>query len=119
MENWSHFGINNAMVIKQYNYVMKLKFPEIPEEDGLYDLFSELVEIDGYIMGLITNYLKTGIIDISKLDCDSEFIKLYTKVKGKYSELDEIIHYKYELDKLTDLFIKNKFKGPYSKKKDI
>ena len=106
MENWSHFGIDNDNVRKQYNHVMELKFPEIPEEDELYDLFSELAELDGYIMGIISKYLKTGIIDISKLDCDSEFMKLYYQVKGQYSEVEEIIHYKYELDKLMDLFIK-------------
>lgn len=106
MENGSHFGIDNDEIKKQYNYVMELKFPEIPEEDELYDLFSELVELDGYIIGIISKYLKTGIIDISKLDCDSEFIKLYSQIKGEYPELEKIIHYKYELDKLINFFIK-------------
>ena len=71
----------------------------------MYDLFSELVELDGYIMGLISSYLKNGEINTKLLECDEQFLELCSKIKNSSRELEEILNYKKELDKLISLFL--------------
>ncbi len=105
MEKLLHFGINRINVKEQYNRVLAYKFPDSPEDDNLYDLFSELVEIDGYIMGMVSKYLKNGEIDLEKLKCDDEFMRIYAQIGNISEEMYEIIKYKEELDKLIGLFI--------------
>ena len=104
MGNWSHFGIDRNSVKEQYNKILDCKFPEPPENDILYDLFTELVELDGYIMGIVSSYLKCGVVDRKKLKCDAEFLRIYSQINNSSKELDEILKYKKELDKLILLF---------------
>ena len=106
MENWLHFGIDNKSIKEQYNKVLKLTFPETPEDDLLYDLYSELVEIDGYIMGAVLTYLKKGKTNFNSLAWDEKFGRICAKISIHSEELEEILQYKRELDKLVLLFEK-------------
>ena len=110
MENWLHFGIDSKSIEEQYNKLLKLTFPETPEDDLLYDLYSELVEIDGYIMGAVLTYLKKGKINFNSLVCDEKFIQICERISIHSEELEEILQYKRELDKLVLLFEKRKDK---------
>lgn len=99
MEDWLHFGTKKK-VEKQYKIVEGMKFPEPPEEDELYDLFVELVELDGYVMGVASKYIKSGILTERLFHCDAEFLNIQHKINIKSQELDNILRYKEELDKL-------------------
>lgn len=110
MENWLHFGINNKSIEEQYNKMLKLSFPQAPDEDLLYDLYSELVEMDGYIMGAISAYLKKGKTNFNSLVCDAEFMQIFAQISIQSEELKEILQYKWELDKLVMLFEKQRDK---------
>lgn len=100
MENWLHFGINNVDIKKQYSIVLEMQFPNPPEEDELYDLFSELVEIDAYIMGVVSRYFKNGLVDKINCNYDEVFLQILDGVGVTSIELDYILQYKSELDKL-------------------
>lgn len=101
MENSLHFGIDKLS--KQYEKIVALKFPQIPEDDILYDLYSELVELDGYVMGIITTFIKEG--EKNDLLCyDSEFNEILSNIHKESDELESLISYKKELDNLTYIF---------------
>ncbi len=48
-----HSGINLKKLKIAYENFKKIPFPKQPEDDALYDLYSDLVEFDAYIAGLI------------------------------------------------------------------
>lgn len=43
---------------------IKLKFPNSPQNDELYDWFAELAETEPYYIGLIQRYIDGDIVDI-------------------------------------------------------
>lgn len=72
-ENWLHTGIDKTMLRKKFEVFEKLAFPSEPEEDSAYDLYTELIELDGHIAGLISSYLEDEKIKYELLDADNEF----------------------------------------------
>ena len=48
-----HSGINLIKLKIAYENFKKIPFPKQPEDDALYDLYSDLVEFGAYIAGLI------------------------------------------------------------------
>ena len=104
MENLLHFGIDKKAVEGQYNKILKIAFPQVPKDDMLYDLYAELVEIDGYIMGVVSTYLKSGEIKVQNLTCDESFVEIYEQLNLQSKELEEILRYKKELDELVFLY---------------
>lgn len=105
MERLLRFGISKNSLEKQYKKIWCLPFPETPESDELYDLFSELVELDCFIMGAVSSYLEEHKLLYNLDNCDREFNDLLRMVKVKSKELDSILSYKNELDKLIALLM--------------
>ncbi|CAD7289222.1 hypothetical protein LMG7974_01414 [Campylobacter majalis] len=85
---------------QEYKKVMETEFPPIPQEDELYDLFSELAELDGFVMGAVSSFIKQGNLDINIVNCRNEFDRLLSDVHIKSGELDLLVKYKQKLDKL-------------------
>jgi hypothetical protein len=73
MEDWLHSGIDKNVLEQEFTKLKNMKFPEKPVEDELFDLFSELVSLDGHIAGLVSSYLKDRPINCKLLDADGEF----------------------------------------------
>lgn len=102
-ENWSLFGIKKKRLIEKYQKLKGLSFPELPENDDLYDLYAELVLIDGHIAGLVSSYLKGNKINLELLHVDGEFNKLVTELKEKKHEMNGLsvyLKYKEKIDEL-------------------
>lgn len=55
MEKSLHFGIEFKKLKTAYDNFRKITFPEPPIADELYGIYSELVEFDAYIAGIIYN----------------------------------------------------------------
>ncbi len=87
-------------LVKKFEDFKNVKFPDAPEDDEIYDLFAELVELDGHIAGLISSYLKGKTIDFKLLDADSEFERISNSLVEK-SAANEIKEYKMELDEMV------------------
>lgn len=90
MENWLHFGIDKKQLEEQYTMLLNAKFPDIPDEDELYDLYSELNLLDGHISGLVSSYLKNTNINFKLLDADDEFNSLLSDINIESESLDEL-----------------------------
>ncbi len=103
MENWLHSGIESKSLDQEFNKLKEMKFPEEPEEDELYDLFSELVSLDGHIAGLISTYLKGKQINYKLLYADDEFNEIRAKIQMKSDSLMSMDEYKKQLDLLVQI----------------
>lgn len=103
MENWSHSGIDTSRLNQEYKKFKNMKFPEEPEEDELYDLFSELVSLDGHIAGLISTYLTGKPINYKLLDADDEFVEIRENIQMTSESLANIDDYKLQLDLLIQI----------------
>ena len=106
MENWLHIGIDKKQLEEEYTNLLNSKFPDIPDEDELYDLFSELTLLDGHISGLISSYLRNTQINFKLLDVDDEFNSLLSDISIESESLDEILKRKKQLDKLLQMIKK-------------
>ncbi|MBA4688758.1 MAG: hypothetical protein H2184_16645 [Candidatus Galacturonibacter soehngenii] len=105
MENWLHFGIKKNDIKAKYEEIYNLEFPNTPEDDELYDLYAELVEIDMSIMGVVSKYIKKDEIDISMLKCDDEFNEMLNEISSEKEGINELLYYKSKLDSLIDMFM--------------
>ena len=103
MENWSRSGIEIKLLDQEFNKLKEMKFPEEPEEDELYDLFSELISLDGHIAGLVSTYLKGKLINYKLLDADGEFIEIRANIQIKSDSLTSMDAYKQQLDLLVQI----------------
>ena len=104
MENWSHSGIKYDLLKEQFNKVWNKPFPQLPEDDSLDDLFADLVEMDGYIVGAVSTYLKKGEKRFKSLVCDKKFNQLCREITTHTEDFEEIMQYKKELDKLVSIY---------------
>lgn len=101
--NWLLFGIKKKKLMKKYKKFKRLTFPELPENSDLYDLYAELVALDGHIAGLVSSYLKGNTINLKLLHVDGEFNKLVTELKEKKHEMNGLsvyLKYKEKIDEL-------------------
>jgi hypothetical protein len=101
-----HSGVRNELS-KEYESFKELPFPEPPESDELYDIFSELVEYDGYVAGLISSFLKGNIPNRGSIEVGSNLeLKLdsyFTNSDEESRCLLEYRAYKGRLDLLLEL----------------
>lgn len=91
---------------KYYNYVYNLKFPRIPQDDLLDEIFSDLALLDSGYIGLAQTYLNGGKIvlkDISDIEGLKEKIdKISTNSLidlESYTELKNYIYALFDLAK--------------------
>lgn len=78
MENSSLSGIE--LVKSLYNSLLNSQFPEQPENDALYDLYADFIELDGYYAGIISSFIKGKVLEISKYRIDTVFDERLKKV---------------------------------------
>lgn len=88
---------------KEYDEFKKLKFPDSPAEDGLSNLFAELVLFDGYIAGLVSSYLKSNKSDFDLIFMDYNFNKLLKTVDGDSNYVKDMVERKKHLDNLIKI----------------
>lgn len=99
-KNLLHSGIDKKQLAEKFEEFMQIEFPNEPEEDDYYDLFSELVELDGHIAGLITSYLKNMDINFALLDADDAFNNLLSELSTETQPVKDMVDYKKHLDAL-------------------
>lgn len=102
-EKWLHSGVDKNLLVERFDDFRKIKFPTEPEEDEVYNLFSELVELDGHIAGLVSSYLKNKHINFNLLDVDGEFNSLLSIISVDSNSVKEIVEYKNRLDELIKI----------------
>ena len=104
MENSLHFGIKKLK--DEFELFKSMPFPEKPDDDELYDIFSELVELDGHIAGLVSSMLKGKKVNRELLYVDQTFNKLvddyHPKSKEFQAEMQAYKDYKKKLDRLLE-----------------
>ncbi|MBP3225251.1 MAG: hypothetical protein J6M14_08100 [Campylobacter sp.] len=88
---------------QEYKKIIETEFPPVPQNDELYDLFSELVELDGFVMGTVLSFIKQGSLNMNIINCGDEFNRLLSDIHIKSKELDLLVDYKQKLDKLIHL----------------
>lgn len=99
-----HSGIELKKIKIAYDKFRKIPFPEPPIDDNLYDLYSELVEFDAYIAGLISSFINGKKINNCDLYIDEKMMKklinFETNNKQTKKELSVYLNY---TNKLNDL----------------
>lgn len=109
MEKSLHFGIELNKLKIAYDHFRKIPFPEPPIDDELYGIYSELVEFDAYIAGLISSFLKGKKISKSDLHMDENIkknlINFKTTNKQTKDELSVYINYLNKLDELIKMVL--------------
>ncbi|WP_438433840.1 hypothetical protein [Gorillibacterium sp. sgz500922] len=104
MENSSHIGTKLKKLQEFYVLLSITPFPEAPENDDVYDAYSELVEYDGHVAGLASSALRGNRIDKHlvfknhKLDAFIEEIEADNE-----SEVKSIKNYKNLLDSIVTI----------------
>ena len=103
MEKSLHSGIEFKKLKIAYENFLEITFPEAPENDTLYDLYAEFVELDGYIAGIISSFINGKQIDISNLNTGDIRDKLINfTITDKQTE-NAVLQYINYLDRLDDL----------------
>lgn len=101
MEKSLHFGIK---LKKAFEDFQKIPFPKPPIDDGLYDLYSELVEFDAYIAGLISSFIKGNKINKSDLHFDEKIMEKFINFETiNIRTKEEISIYINYINKLKEL----------------
>lgn len=95
--------MDKKILEEEYKKFLKNEFPKAPEEDELYDLFAELVLLDGHIAGLVSSYLANCNINFELLDVDDEFNELANNIKIDSKSSVELNERKKQLDKLVHI----------------
>ncbi len=107
MEKSSHSGIEFKRLKIAFNKFRKIPFPKPPIADELYDIYSEMIEFDAYIAGLISSIINKKKINKSDLHMN-EKIKFAlnnfeTHDKQTEKELSIYINYMNELEALINI----------------
>lgn len=107
MENWSHSGINIEKLKQEFYEFKSLPFPEPPDDDSLYDLYSELVELDAYVAGIISSFISGQKIDRKLIYLGKEFDNKLASFIEKRNEkiLFQYKLYKEKIDNLITMII--------------
>ncbi|WP_047153900.1 hypothetical protein [Aneurinibacillus tyrosinisolvens] len=104
MENSSRSGIDYHTLVAKFEDFKRLPFPEAPQDDDLYDIFTDLVEYDSHIAGLVTSFLNNKKINRKFVNKNNEIENKISSLSEKQNqEVSEIKTYKNKLDNLVDL----------------
>jgi hypothetical protein len=104
MENWLHSGINENDLAKVFEKFKRISCPEPPENDDLYDLYSELMEYDGHVAGLVSSFLNGNQISRSLVYQNEEIIERLTSLTDDNSdELLPLKNYFQLLDEMIQM----------------
>ncbi len=76
-----------ASLKELYEYIRELRFPLIPENDLLNDIFADLVLLDGEYIGLASSYMGSGDIELKNISDIEDLIKRVDEFKK--SELNQ------------------------------
>ncbi|WP_078557070.1 hypothetical protein [Bacillus alkalicellulosilyticus] len=105
MGNSSHSGIDIRELEISFNDFINTSFPEAPEDDDLYDIYSDLVEYDSHIAGIVSSLLGGKKVNKSLIFLNDDLEKKIN-ANGNNSELKDIREYKNKIDNLVMLIIK-------------
>jgi hypothetical protein len=106
-----HSGtINMKDLKKEWKYYYELPFPKFPNEEKYGDLFAELVEIDGFIAGIVQSFLKGKNTDRKLIHVVEEYNIKLNAVKPSesdpgFADWIALKNYKDELDKMIKMVI--------------
>lgn len=108
--DWSHSGTKKMNTLREtFEKFKSMPFPENPENDELYDIFSDLVQLDGHIAGLASSVLSGKIVDKELVFVDEEMNNrlnlINTNSRKEAKELLALRDYKRELDSLTNILL--------------
>ena len=107
MEKSLHSGIELKKLKIAFDNFRKIPFPEPPITDELYDIYSEIVEFDAYIAGLISSLINNKKINKCDLHMDENIkhnlINFKTTDKQTKKELYIYINYINKLEALINL----------------
>jgi hypothetical protein len=99
-------GINNLK--RKYEELKKEAFPHYPVNENLDEVFCQLEIYDSGVAGLVSTFLKTGIIKkelVNIYDLDSLFEK-YKEIFPVNEDLSKLIERKGKVDNLYKLLMK-------------
>jgi hypothetical protein len=105
MENSLPSGTNKSMLAKVFDEFKQVKCPEPPENDDLYDLYSELMEYDGHVAGLVSSFLNGNHISRALVFRNEKLVEMITSFPEDSDELHPIKHYFYKLDEMVQMLI--------------
>jgi hypothetical protein len=111
MEGSYHSGtISMKDLKKEWEYFLEFPFPKFPNEEKYGDLFAELVEIDGFIAGIIQSLLKGKNTDRKLVQVNDEFNTRLDTLKPSdsdpgFADWIAIKNRKDELDKMIKMVI--------------
>jgi hypothetical protein len=107
MEKSLHSGIEFKKLKIAFDDFRKISFPEPPIADELYDIYSEIVEFDAYIAGLISSLINNRKINKCDLHMDENIkqnlINFKTTDKQTKKELSIYINYLNKLEELINM----------------
>jgi hypothetical protein len=101
----SHSGIDFRELEIYFNDFINTPFPKAPEDDDLYDIYSDLAEYDSHIAGIVSSLLGGKQVNKSLIFLNNDLEKKIN-ANGNNSELKDIRDYKNRIDKLVMLIIK-------------
>lgn len=103
MDESSHSGVRNELS-KEFESFKRLPFPEPPDSDELYGIFTEFSEFDGHVAGLISSFLKGNVPNRSLLDVGANLeLKLSSYVANSDEENRQLAEYRVYKGKLDFL----------------
>jgi len=93
----------------EFENLKQVPFPKTPTSDSLYDIFSEIVELDGHIAGLVSSLIRGNMVQRKLVFIDEGLNdKINSYITTNPNEAEELLtyrDYKAELDKLTKIIL--------------
>ena len=93
-------------LMQDFEAFKQIPFPDPPDSDVLNDLWTELVEFDGHVAGLVSSFLRGSMVDPNFLATDRKLgLRLNNYVAQSEQEemqLAKCQAYKAQLDSLVD-----------------
>lgn len=103
MEKSLHSGIIKNQLAIAFEEFKRIPCPEPPESDDLYDLYSELMEYDGHVAGLVSSFLNGNQISRSLVYRNEKLIERLITNPDDTDELNLLKSYFEQLDEMIQM----------------
>lgn len=104
MENSLPSGIKKNQLARKFEEFKQLSCPEPPEDDNLYDFYSELMEYDGHIAGLISSFLDGKQIKAKHVFRNEKLVQTANRLKDTDTDdIQSLRTYFHRLDELVQI----------------